>query len=358
MVGLLIGTPGWAGDGSPAAVPGGLDLPSEDPNNLWAEFTRQMAQRYRGRIDDWVIWNEPDIWDSSSPVFTWAGTPEQFYRLQKVAYLAIKQGNPSARVALPGLTYWWDAHFDRPQYFDRILQLAERDPQSKDNNWFFDAAVLHLYNEPEGLPRAPRLFQDLMGARGLTRPIWINETNVAPWDDPANPLPRSDFRATLDEQASYVIQAFAYALVAGVEHVSIYPFVDGDSADGEQMGMVRRDGSTRPAYRALQTATRYLAGVREGRIESDPEKVKIVLQQGKGSVTVAWSASPRPASVQVDATAERALLVDKLGNARGVSPVGGKYLFDLAPATANTVPDNPEAYPIGGSPLLLVQPWP
>jgi hypothetical protein len=317
-----------------------------------------MAERYQGRIDDWVIWNEPDIWDPASPLFTWSGTPEQFYRLQKVAYLAIKQANPDARVALPGLTYWWDAHYDRPQYFERFLEIAARDPEARQHNWSFDAAVLHLYNEPEGLYRAPTLFRQLMDQRGLARPIWINETNVAPWNDPSNPLPRGEFRATLDEQASFVIQAFAYALAAGVEHVSLYPFADGEAPGEEQMGLVRRDGSFRPAYRALQTATRYLVAVRDGRLERQSDTVKVTLRQDGGTVTVAWSTVPRSASLDLPASTQQALLVDKFGNPRQLSKTGDTYHLTLEPATANTVPGDPSAYPIGGDPLLLIEPRP
>ena len=87
VVGLLINTPPWAGDGGPNSVPSGLDLPLDDPENHWAWFAGAMAERYKGRIDDWVIWNEPDIWDVASPTYTWSGSLEEFYRLQKVAYL-------------------------------------------------------------------------------------------------------------------------------------------------------------------------------------------------------------------------------------------------------------------------------
>lgn len=357
VVGLLIGTPPWAGDGGSSGPPRGLELPSDDRGNTWAGFARRMAERYRGRIDHWVIWNEPDIWDPRSPLHTWSGSIEQFYRLQKVGYLAIKQGNPNARVALPGLTYWWDYGHGRPQYFERYLQLAERDPDAAANDWFFDAAVLHLYNEPEGLYRAPMLYTELMAARGISKPIWVNETNVAPWDDPANPLPRGDFRATLDEQAGYVIQSFAWALAAGVEHVSIYPFADGDAPPGqEQMGLVRRDGSTRPAYRALQTVARHLSGVSGGRVEREEDWVKIILARDVGTVTVAWSVAPRPATVSIAASADRALLVDKYGGETPIRTDRGAYRLTLEPATANTVNGDPSVYLIGGNPVLLVEP--
>src|SRR3712207_4848074 len=123
----------------------------------------------------------------------------------------------------------------------------------------------------------------MMAARGFSKPIWINETNVAPWDDPTNRLPRSDFRATLEEQASYVIQAFAYGLAAGAERISVYPLYDSDGQPGQElMGLVRQDGSTRPAYRALQTVTQYMSNVRDGRVEREGDAIKIVLRRDRG----------------------------------------------------------------------------
>ena len=356
VVGLLLNTPSWAGDGNPTSVPRGLDLPVDDQNNLWAQFVRRIAERYRGRIDHWVIWNEPDIWDPASPTYTWDGSVDQFYRLQKVGYLALKQGNPQARVGLAGLTYWWDKYYDRPQYFERFLQVADQDPEAPAHNWFFDAAVLHLYNEPAGLYRAPLLYKQLMAARGLSKPIWINETNVAPWNDPTNPMPRSDFRATLDEQASYVVQAFAYGLAAGAEHISVYPLSDGDAPPGQElMGLIRRDGSTRPAYQAFKTVTQYMSNVRGASVDQSSETVKVTLERDDGTVTVAWSAAPRPAEVSIPARGSSALLVDKYGAATPISPLDGAYQLSLEPATANTVNGDPTVYLIGGSPRLLVE---
>ena len=54
VVGLLMNTPAWAGDGSTQSPPRGLDRPLNDPENLSATFSRQIAERYRGRIDNWV----------------------------------------------------------------------------------------------------------------------------------------------------------------------------------------------------------------------------------------------------------------------------------------------------------------
>jgi hypothetical protein len=354
VVGLLINTPRWAGDGGPNSPPHGLHLSLDHPDNHWARFARSMAERYRGRIDHWVVWNEPDIWAVESPTYTWTGSVEDFYRLQKTGYLAIKQGNKNAQVGLAGMTYWWDYFYNRQQYFERFLEVAERDPEAPANNWFFDAAVLHLYNEPEGLYRAPALFRQYMGARGFNKPIWINETNVAPWDDPANPMPRSDFRATLDEQGSFIVQAFAWGLAAGAERISVYPFSDG-STPLEQMGLVRSDGSTRPAYQALRTVTQYMNNVRDAWVEREGDAVKVVLKKDHGRVTVAWSMAPRPASVSIEADTDSALLVDKYGGRQRIEAENGVYHLALQPATTNTANGDPSIYLIGGNPLLIVE---
>ena len=356
IVGVLIGTAAWAGDGQPQTPPRGLDLPPEDGQNTWAQFVGRMADRYRGRIDHWIVWNEPDVFEASSPAHTWRGSEVEFARLQKVAYLAIKRANPAARVGLPGLTYWWDQAHQRRQYLERLLDIFANDPEAPANAWYFDAAVLHLYNEPEGLFRAPTRFREIMAARGLLRRIWINETNVTPFDDPSRPMPRIDFRVTLGEQAGYVLKAFAWALAAGVERVSIYPFMDGPvAADHEPLGLIRTDRSPRPAYQAYQTASKYLRGCRPGSVERSPTTTVIRLDRDDGQVTVAWANGPQAATVTLPARAPRAILVDQEGNETPISADGDTYRLELPPAISNLGPSDPGRYIVGGAPRLLVE---
>jgi len=79
VVGLLNNTPHWATDGEPLrGVPRGLYLPHNDPNNLWANFVRRIVSHYAGRIDHWIIWNEPDVWDEEHVGHTWAGSVEDY----------------------------------------------------------------------------------------------------------------------------------------------------------------------------------------------------------------------------------------------------------------------------------------
>jgi hypothetical protein len=138
VVGLLIGIPDWARDRQ--GVPRGLALPADDPGNTWAVFVTQAVERYAGRIDRWIIWNEPDIDDPEAPGHTWDGDIEQFAQLQRVAYLAAKAANPDAVVHLGAFTYFWD-----PGYFARFLDVLAADPAAAANNTYFDVATAHLY---------------------------------------------------------------------------------------------------------------------------------------------------------------------------------------------------------------------
>lgn len=363
LVGVLVNTPDWASNGTGrthTSPPRNLDLPIESRENYWAEYVRRTASAYRGRVDTWVVWNEPDIWDPRHPGYTWAGSVEEFYQLQKVAYRAARLGNPEAKVLLPGLTYWWDERGNRPSYFERLLDVAVKDPEAKANNYFFDAAVLQLYNDPVLLHDVPTKFRKAMADRGVDRPIWINETNVAPWDDFERPLTRAHFRANGEEQASYIVQAYALALAAGVDRISIYKLRDEPEWQfgWESYGMVREDRTIRPAGRALQMVHRLFAGVRGGWWRPRDGLGVVTLPRGDERITVLWARTPRPVSVSLAAVGPSAQVYGVDGNSRAVTPVDGRYRLDLPGATHNTVEGRPDVYQVGGQPLIVVEKGP
>ena len=61
---------------------------------------------------------------------------------------------------------------------------------------------------------------------GLDKPIWINETNAPPFDDPAQSWEAPVFRVTQSEQAAFLLQEFAFALSLGVDRIGVYKWVD------------------------------------------------------------------------------------------------------------------------------------
>jgi hypothetical protein len=386
VVGLAIYTPQWASSTprtpKPTNVPANLYLPFDDPQNHWGQFMFKLAQRYRGQIDTWVVWNEPDMY-SDQILYTWDGSITDLYQLVKVASQAVKKANPNARIALPGMTYWWDKESGRPLYLARYLEAASKDPTAAAHGYYFDIAVLHQYANPLNAYAAVQVFKRAMALYGIDRPVWIGESNVAPYDDPASQI-GTTLRATMDQQASYVVQAFALARAAGVERMSIYKLVDErPEGPGELFGLVRNNGSPRPAFDAFRTAVQWMGNTSsavytwDGASESPtvdqvtrlldsnahstqwhwPAALnRVVLERGPQRVTVAWNSSSKVLSSRIPAVAKSAMVVDKFGRDTGeVVAQNGFYTLELAPTTNNTDPRDPSAYLIGGDPRMIVE---
>ena len=187
VVGLLIGTPLWACDASlgPETCRDSRAVPDM---NYWAAFARRMAQQYRGRISRWIIWNEPDVWDAAHPGSTWAGSVEDYARLLKTAYLAIKDVDPSQQVLMAGQTYFWDWSHGRRRYLDRLLDAIVADPEAMAHGYYFDAVPYHLYFNPSQTPGVLAEARAALKKHGISgKELWINETNAPPSDDRQEP---------------------------------------------------------------------------------------------------------------------------------------------------------------------------
>jgi len=363
VIGVLVNTPDWAqADPSqgPRSVPKNLNLDWNDPNNYWGSFVKSVVKMYAGHIDQWAIWNEPDITpsDPNAAYYIWSGSPDDYAQLLKVGYKAAKSVNPNVKIMTAGVTYWTDIHSARPQYFQRVLDSLAADPSSPANNWYFDIATLHLYTNPEGLFKVPNLFHQLMLAKGFDKPIWINETNVVPYDDPVNAGTdngtATQQRSTLDEQASYMIEAMAMARAAGVDHIEAYRMKDGDGDVINGEALVRSDLSKRPEYNSWQLGVK-LFSTGNVTLFAPNDLREVVFDQGATRVTVVWDASPTAISANVPAVGSGATLYDKLGNAQPLAANGGVYGVNLPGATMHTDQDNPKAYLIGGSPSIIVE---
>ncbi len=349
VVGILIGIPDWAR--GPDRLPAGLWLPPDDPENTWANYVREAVGRYNGRINHWVIWNEPDIPDPTTPGHTWDGTITDFIQLQRVAYLVAKETNPDAVIHLAAFTHFWD-----PGYFDRFLAELVTDPAAANNNYYFDVATAHLYFQPNAIYNLIQAFYGAMANHGLWKPIWLMETNAPPLDDPTWPVPDWTLSVTLDEQAAFMPQALALALAAGAERIAIYKLkdtADDRAANPEPFGLLRADGSRRPAYHTYRVAIQHMSGVTAVYRERWNEVGQIRLDQTGQSTTVLFARLPAPQVAEVTATARTAQLVDMWGTSRRLTAADGLFRVELPPALC-TQPIGDYCM-IGGSTYYLVQ---
>lgn len=349
VVGLLIGIPDWAREGE---LPRGLHLPHNDPNNTWGVFVREAVARYNGRINHWIIWNEPDINDPNAVGRTWGGSINDFFQLQRTAYLVAKETNPNSVIHLAAFTHFWD-----PNYIYNFMDIVVADPAAPDNNYYFDAITAHLYFQPDSIFNLIQSFYGAVGSRGIPwKPLWLVETNAPPIDDPAWPVPNHTFVVTQDEQAAFVPQALASALAAGAQRIAVYKLQDtpGDvAANPEPFGLLRMDGSRRPAFTTYQVAIQYMAGMQGVNRERWDAVGQIRLAQSGYSTTVLFSRLPAPQQATVAATADTAVLVDMWGQRRSIAAQDGVFTVDLAGALCHQTAG--DYCMIGGSVLYLVQ---
>lgn len=341
--GILISTPEWAADPANHGLPSGLFRPWNDPRNLWARFVRDAVSRYRGQVRAWEVWNEPD----DAAVF-WPGTVADYYQLLKVSYQAIKSVDPSALVLIGGLAHW-----PNPGFLDELLRLMMADGTARARGYYFDVLALHTYSRPSDVrDRVIQSRQKLEATVG-PKPIWVNEANVPAWDE----SPMHDYRpypwsATVREQASYVIQAFAYAVVSGASKLFIYRWQDTEWP--EAFGLLRNDGSLRPAYVAYQVASRYFSYVPGGQVARHRNVEQIVMRRGQERISVVWNRSPARTSARLGAAALDAAVVDQTGATSTVRARAGQYELSLEAASANTGVDATD-YLAGGPPLIILE---
>jgi hypothetical protein len=135
--------------------------------------------------------------------------------------------------------------------------------------------------------------------------------------------------------------------------------VDGTdfTAGGEPFGLLRNDGSARPAYYAFQTVATVFAGVTGGTMSVDQRTgvYTITLHKPGAVVTVVWDQDPLSTRVGIRALGDSGTVYDKLGHQQSLAAADGQYTFNLAPATGNTDSNDPHDYVMGGSPVILVQ---
>jgi len=357
VVALLKNTPQWATDGTVSVgVPRGLELPIDDPNNVWANFVHKAVDYYASRgVNHFIIWNEPDI-SSETYGYEFEGELDDYFLMLKVAYQVAKDTNPSAMIHLAGTTYWHDVNEGRTPYMERLVDRILDDPDAKTNNYYFDVLSLHIYFRTETITEITGIMRDMLDSRGLTeQAIWINETNAAPTNDPEWQVVRPVFQLDLEQQGAYIVQASALALASGVERLAVYKLFDQAlPAGGESFGItVPSTGLPRPAYYAYQMVVEQFADVTLATLYQT-EHVSVVQMQVADShmLTVMWARQESPASVKITATSDKAYQLDQYGNMTLLRPVGEVYLLDLEPAQCTET----DGCFIGGAVRIVIQP--
>ncbi len=201
-------------------------------------FCEAMARRFKGRVLAWEPWNEANV-------STFGGhTVDEMCSLQKAAYLGFKAGNPTVTVCSNVYTT-----VPTPRHTQGVLA---------NEMWsYFDTYNIHTY---EWAHDYTKLWTPAREA-ACGKPIWVTEADRGikyvgpePWCELS---PADEIR-----KAQYMAQSYASALYAGCERY--FHFILGHyyEHNGVQFGLLRKDMTPRPAYVALATLGRLLAGAR------------------------------------------------------------------------------------------------
>lgn len=362
VVAIIKHTPAWATDGTPGiGVPRGLELPADDPGNLWAVFMARAAEYYAPRgVSRFIIWNEPDI-PAGTYGYEFEGSVEDYARLVQVAALAAKGANPAARIHLAGVTYWHDVNVGQRLYLDRLLEVLTAQPDAAANGAFFDVVTLHLYFRTDSVYTITRETRDLLARYGLgDKEVWIGETNASPNRDPLWPVVRPNWQVTLDQQADFLVQAAALGLAAGADHIGVYKLYDQSlPAGAESFGLMRADGSRRPAFETWRLLAEQLRGVTETTFAQSATLDAVRMRRSDGQVLwVLWARTEDGALVRLALPARQTarqtavMIFNSVGGMMETTAQVGSLTLMLPGATCN----RRDGCAVGGSPALILLP--
>lgn len=281
----------------------------EDLRDVY-NFARRVAERYKGRVQAWEVWNEPDIG-------FWPDLGDTFAGLQKAAYLGFKAADPDLPVLLGSFCRGY-CPFD-----ESLFEAGIAD--------YFDVFNWHIYAPPEAYPGVLAGYLQLLSRYGCAdRPVWLTEAGIRlRATQPGGELTAEDER----RQAEFVPQSFAWSLAAGTDRhfFFVYPYY----LEGEiQFGALRKGLSPRPGFVAIATCVDLLGEATYlGRYDLGdpaPDVTGLAFDSGKERVLVIWS--KQPTTVRLAVGARQVEIADVVGRRNTAEAPEGTLALQVGPS--------------------------
>lgn len=245
----------------------------------WKDYVESLVERYRGKIQAYEVWNEPNIsreWGNSKP------DAAAYTEMLKVTYTAIKKADPQAIVISAGLSPTTEIS-DRA----RSDSLFLREMYQAGAKQYFDMLGVHAPGfkatpeaDPADVARNPQLNnndpspEDLRRAYAFrhaedVRKIMVDNGDADKqmsimemgWTSDVRPnSPYTWHAVTEDEKAQYLVRAVQYAKAnwaPWIGHMTVIYIPDprwGPSEEQYYWSITNPDGTPRPAFDALKGA--------------------------------------------------------------------------------------------------------
>ncbi len=184
----VVKSPAWANPSRPGA------LPTKDNTRAFGDTMKFLANRYKGRVQAWEIWNEQNLAGEVGGYVEIA----PYYETLKAGYTAVKSVTPNAVVLFGGLTPTGVMNpavaIDDTEYLRRFYSYANGEGRN-----YFDVLAAHpgsAANPPETkFPEAP--------GSGACPPVAVERYGAAPGTCWRN-APDFYFRRIEDQRAVMV----------------------------------------------------------------------------------------------------------------------------------------------------------
>ncbi len=153
----------------------------------WRNFVRAVVSRYKGRVDAFEVWNEPNAGFFS-------GTVDAYVELLKAAYTVAKEANPDCTVL--GIS-------GTGGYLGWMEEVLKRDGLK-----YMDVVAVHTYTTPSSPDEANLLgriqtTRKLIEKYGGTHPIWNTEVGIwQPEREAGRPLSEEQIVERAPEETS------------------------------------------------------------------------------------------------------------------------------------------------------------
>ncbi|HEY3283128.1 MAG TPA: hypothetical protein VGN26_12715 [Armatimonadota bacterium] len=268
----------------------------------------QLAKHYKGRVEAWEVWNEPDIINFSPE------TGAECAAFQKACYLGLHEGDPKVLVSQPSLA------MASPRFHEALYRNGSAG--------YLDLFNYHIYDQPANYAARAAGHFAIMDRYGVPKvPIWLTEAGI-PLRAVNNTLTPEDER----RQAEFLPKSFALSLAAGTDRHFFFVFPH-YLENGIEFGLLDPDLKARPGYAALATVAdqlgeaRYLGSVS---LSEDKAVQARLFDNGEGQTLVLWKDGP-PVTVRLPNSTRGARAVDVVGAEREL-PAGESASLSVGPS--------------------------
>jgi hypothetical protein len=220
-------SPQWASARPTEPSAYGLGNAAEPANiNDWITYVSAVANRYKGRIHYYELWNEVNLSGFYS------GSVDEMVTLAQTAYQTLKSIDPSITFLSPSCV----ANDSRVAWFQEYLQ--------KGGGQYADVLNYHFYvspNAPEAMVPFIGNIEQIIAANGLSgKPLWNSESGWYIQNQSGTVAPMGSFSVVLssDQASAYVARSYVLNWASGIDRFCWYAW------DNYNMGLVEQDGVT------------------------------------------------------------------------------------------------------------------